>query len=135
MRYFLIPLFLASTLATSQPAASDCQAVDKTNGDLRSLQIVVEAYHKDYNRYPDAVSIEQLAPLASPVYIRDMPLKDAWGTPFLYRTFADGKAYVIASAGSDGKFDETTWSRAPRSTSEDAIVRSGQNPRLWEGCK
>ncbi|HKO54912.1 MAG TPA: type II secretion system protein GspG [Thermoanaerobaculia bacterium] len=137
MDRYLIPLLFVFTLATdAQQVSSDCQAAQHTMGDLQALRITVEAYYKDHNRYPEASSIEQLAPLASPVYIRDMPLKDGWGNAYLYRSFADGKAYILASPGSDGAFDESTWaSKGPRWAKDDAIIRSGQQPKMWEGCK
>lgn len=136
MRYVIVALTVLSILsASAQPVVAECQAVNQTNDSLRALQVTVEAYYKDHKRYPDASSIEQLAPIVSPIYIREMPLRDGWGNPLLYRTFADGKMYVIASPGSDGAFDEKTWAKAPRTASEDAVVRSGQSAKLWGDCK
>ena len=43
----------------------------------------------------------------------DMP-KDPWGAPYRL-TVSDGR-YTIASAGSDGKFDETVWSKEEQFT-------------------
>ncbi|MBV9497425.1 MAG: type II secretion system protein GspG [Acidobacteria bacterium] len=133
----LSPLLFVITIATyaQPPAGSDCQATGQTMRDLRNLQTTVEAYYADYKRYPDAVSIAQLQPIVSPIYIRPFPTTDAWGTELLYRTFADGKAYVIASAGSDKQFDERTWQKGPRNASEDAVIRSGQELKMWEECK
>jgi hypothetical protein len=137
MHRYLIPLLFIFTLYTdAQLAPSDCQATEDTMHDLQALRITVEAYYKDHNRYPEASSIEQLAPIVSPIYIRDFPTKDRWGNAYLYRSFADGKAYILASSGSDGAFDESTWAgKGPRNAKDDAIVRSGQQPKLWEACK
>ena len=38
----------------------------------------------DTNKYPDAKKIEELRPILMPVYIRNLPTTDAWGTPFAY---------------------------------------------------
>jgi TonB family protein len=62
----------------------------------------------------------------------DMP-KDPWGTPYRL-TVADGH-YTIASAGSDGKFDETVWSKEEQFTGlegdvvliDGKVVRSNRN--------
>jgi len=139
MKHVIIALVVFLLAATLQAApAGDCAAAAETIASLRSLQIVADAYKIDYKKYPPAVSIQELQPLAQPVYIRTMPLRDGWGNPIFYLTFADGKSYVIASPGADGKFDESTWTREPKSFSDDAVIRSGVAPRVWavgEGCK
>ena len=133
MKHILIALvvFLLAATVNAAPAPGDCAAAAKTVQALRSLQITAEAYHVDYKKYPPAASVEELQPLVQPVYIRTMPLRDGWGNPIFYLTFADGKSYVIASPGADGKFDESTWTGAPKSYSDDAVIRSGAQPRLW----
>ena len=129
----LVVFLLAATIhaAPATGSSGDCAAAAATVASLRSVQITADAYHIDYKKYPKAASIEELQPLVSPVYIRTMPLRDGWGNPILYMTFADGKAYVIASPGADGKFDESTWTREPKSYSDDAVIRSGVAPRVW----
>lgn len=140
MKHVIIALviFLLAVTATATAAPADCAAATETLHAMRSLQIVADAYRIDYKKYPPAASIAELQPLAQPVYIRTMPLRDGWGNPIFYLTFADGKSYVIASPGADGKFDESTWTSAPKSYSDDAVIRSGAAPRLWsvtEDCK
>lgn len=133
MKQILIALvvFIFATAVNAAPAPGDCKAAADTIAALRSLQITAEAYHVDYKKYPPAASIAELQPLVQPVYIRTMPLRDGWGNPIFYLTFADGKSYVIASPGADGKFDESTWAGAPKSYSDDAVIRGGAEPRLW----
>src|SRR2546430_17522104 len=111
-------VFLLAAALHAAPAPNDCAAAAETLKALRSLQITAEAYHIDYKKFPPAASIQELQPLVQPVYIRTMPLRDGWGNAIFYLTFGDGKSYVIASPGADGKFDESTWSGAPKSFSD-----------------
>ena len=62
----------------------------------------MEARATDTNDYPD-VDFSELATLVAPTYIREVPQKDVWGTPFLY--IGTGENYRIVSAGADKRFD------------------------------
>jgi hypothetical protein len=62
-------------------------------------------------------------------------LVDPWGTP-LHIESTPGKGYVIASAGSDRKFNRSTWSKAAKTTStaDDIVLRDGKivrSPEEW----
>src|SRR5262245_23110438 len=113
----LLALFNAAVALAGDPPAAKAapRIVDQwylavhTIADARSLQTCVEAYYLDHRQFPPAATVDELRKLIEPVYIRTTPTKDAWGTPFLYRVSADGQSYVLASAGSDRKFDESTW--------------------------
>ncbi len=102
-----------------------------TIADANSLRTSVQAYAIDNNHYPLVTNIEELRPLLEPIYIRTMPTKDAWGTPFVYRSVDDGKSFVIASAGSDRKFDESTWGAGYTMLSKDDLVYQGDSEREW----
>lgn len=75
----------------------------KTMADIRSLATALEARATDVNEYPKSMSLDELEPLVSPVYIKTMPRLDAWGTPFLY--VGDAEHYRIVSAGADKRFE------------------------------
>jgi len=103
-----------------------------TIADAKSIRTAIEAYAIDHNRYPAAKSMDELRPLIEPVYIRTAPMTDAWGTPFIYRGSADGRSFTIASAGSDRKFDESTWSSAGYTmSSKEDLVYQGDTEREW----
>ena len=136
--------FLLVVLITIPVVAGDKPPVERkivdqwwlavnTMADARSLQITAEAYYIDNKRVPQATSVEELQKLVEPMYIRTTPLKDKWGTPFLYRVAADRQSYVIVSAGSDRQFDESTWDKAGYSTSsaDDLVYKSGNFTREW----
>lgn len=102
-----------------------------TIADANSLRTSVQAYAIDNKHYPLVTTIEELRPLLEPVYIRTMPTKDAWGTPFIYRPVDGGKSFVIASAGSDKKFDESAWDAGYMMSSKDDLVYQGESAREW----
>jgi hypothetical protein len=77
----------------------------QTLADLRTLATATEAWSTDYNRYPDARNITELAEEIEPTYIRTTPLKDAWGNEFAYIVSSDHQQYRFVSAGEDGKFE------------------------------
>jgi hypothetical protein len=138
----VVVLLVAVTVhATSKPEIVDhwWDAIGSL-ADARAIQTSVEAYRTDYGRYPAAANVTELKGLLSPVYIRDFPEQDSWGTPFLYEVSPDGKSYTIASAGSDRKFDRGSWKRAGFSlqSSDDLVYRDGNFAREWilqQTCK
>ena len=75
--------------------------------DIRSAGTAIETYSIDHNTYPpqtkDLQSIEFIAPELSPIYIRDLPVKDPWGNEILY--WSDQTEYIIVSMGADGVLD------------------------------
>ena len=118
---FLAILILAATPYVS-PIVDQWQNATDSMQNARSLQTAVEAYWFDNNHFPVAKSVEELQKLIEPKYIKTTPLTDAWGTPFLYRAGADGQSYTLASAGSDKKFDEKSWSAGYSTNSKDDLV-------------
>ena len=62
-------------------------------------------------------------------------LVDPWGTP-LHIAVTPGKGYVIAAAGSDRKFDRSSWSTPAKTASaaDDVVLRDGvlvRSPEEW----
>jgi Type II secretion system (T2SS), protein G len=73
-----------------------------THGDMHSWRIVLDAYKQDYNAYPTASNLQTVRPMFEPVYIRTLPLHDAWGNDYRFESTAE--TYKLTSAGADGKF-------------------------------
>ena len=125
-------VFAASVSAVEPYLPSDAERARWTMSDLSSWHICFEAYKTDYDRYPTGTAAGIRAAL-EPVYIRHLPMNDAWGRP--YRVESDGKTYRIVSAGSDGRFDEPTWSEAAHDLAfeADAVAGSGKRflTRAW----
>lgn len=74
----------------------------KTMADMRTLATALEARATDEESYPD-VDLAGLEKLLEPIYVKDMPEKDAWGTPFIY--IGNESHYRIVSAGADKRFE------------------------------
>lgn len=74
-----------------------------TMGDLKTLGAAIESYMTDMYFAPKVESVEELAKLIEPFYIKTTPLKDGFGYPFHYT--ADKDLYSIGSGGRGGQFD------------------------------
>ena len=133
---FAKTLLLSLAVALPLRAASEKDAVDV----FRAL----------YTVYDTAAILESLKTAGSlpkingPVELSRMKfggdalvehLVDPWGTP-LHIESIPGKGYVIAAAGSDRKFNRSTWSKAAKTTStaDDIVLRDGKivrSPEEW----
>jgi hypothetical protein len=99
---------------------------------MQTIDTAIAAYISDYNAPPKAADMAELAKLLVPTYLREVPMADAWGTPFRY--VVDGNDYRIISAGADRKFDATSASGTPLSTSDaskDAVMANGTWVVIW----
>lgn len=73
-----------------------------------------------------------------PKKLRSEP-KDVWGTSLRYIRSDDGASFLLISAGSDRKFDQSSWSGPDgklASSSEDAVMKGNNKAagwlRLWD---
>ena len=120
----------------------------RTIADMRTISAALEGYAQSNNkRYPDAISIDQLAQQLSNTYVRGpLPTKDGWGNVFRYDCWNSAgsgscNSYVIASAGKDAKFesdDPRKYSGRGATTSfdDDIVLVSGdfiQYPAGYSG--
>lgn len=98
-----IPNFIAAKSRAQQK---------RTMADMRTIGASLEAYKSDNNdSYPNASSIEALAPLLSPKYIGTLPKTDGWAHPLMYFCYKqeEGRCagYVLGSGGRDGMFEHS----------------------------
>lgn len=100
----------------------------RTMADMRSLATASEAYATDFNHYPDATTVHQLAPIIQPIYIRTAPLQDAWDHDFVYMSFNNRSSYRIVSAGPDGVVasESRKAGTRPSKKSDDIIYENGE---------
>jgi hypothetical protein len=79
-----------------------------TMANLRSIGTAIESYSIDNVIYPgfdsSLVDVSALEESLTPIYIRNLPLEDGWGNPFLY--WSDRRVYTVMSVGSDELADE-----------------------------
>lgn len=75
--------------------------------DMRSIGTAVESFAIDEDLYPeqsrDLLPVSLIVHSLQPLYIKELPLLDPWGEPFLY--WCNGTEYIIVSTGEDGRFD------------------------------
>ncbi|HEX7190165.1 MAG TPA: type II secretion system protein GspG [Thermoanaerobaculia bacterium] len=132
-RLIVAALVAATTISARAAEPTDAEKAAATMRAMRSIATAVEAFAIDHNTYPAGNKIEDATAAVIPTYIRVMPEKDAWGTPFRY--WSDGSKYRIVSCGADAKCDESTWveiSKDPLpSFAEDAVYQSGSFLRFW----
>jgi hypothetical protein len=78
-----------------------------TMGDMKSAAMAIESYLTDHYKAPAAKTFAELIPILTPLYIKVLPLKDAWGNDFHYYHGTGGKKdqYAIGSGGRDGVFN------------------------------
>lgn len=108
----------------------------RTCADIRTIATASEAYATDENHYPKATTMDELRKLVEPMYVRTLPLRDAWDHEFVYRVSPDGQHYRIVSGGADGRIDPSSEMivaiaahapiRANQSLDEDIIYQDGR---------
>jgi hypothetical protein len=85
-----------------------------TMADLRSVGTAVESYSIDNDLYPLQLDglrgLETIREKLEPIYIRILPMTDAWGNPLLY--WSDERHYVLVSPGEHGLLDPV-WDLDP----------------------
>ena len=123
----LVCLFLSGRLLADD--ATDRARAAATRRQMQDLATAIEGYLTDYPTLP--ADFDAMARGLEGTYLREVPKVDAWGTPFRYE--GKGKTYRIVSAGSDKKFDPTTWDTSLKTadTSADAVASNSGVMRVW----
>ena len=97
-----LAIFLSPVVMAGEPDIDPLEM--QTIQEMQSVIISVEAYKLDNDTPPGPtggfVTVEFLLPHVEPIYIKSLPLNDAWGNPFGY--WSDGEHYIVASYGADG---------------------------------
>jgi hypothetical protein len=77
--------------------------------EVASLQVVGPATEPAYCWPPPAWPVKgrvaNLRPSLVPAYVRNLPVTDPWGHPYLAALSSDRKHYTLMFTGSDGKVD------------------------------
>jgi hypothetical protein len=100
---------VASVIATPPPkralTPADTKAAVATLEGMHALSQALLRYVRANGQLPEGRTITEIYPALA----RSQPVRiaDGWGNPFAYGRTAEG--YVIASAGADGMFDDSTW--------------------------
>lgn len=74
----------------------------RTMADMRTVATAIGTYATDMNFYPrNVLDMTAMETHLEPVYIRNTPTKDGWGTPVQVQTDADGDHYTLQSYAKD----------------------------------
>jgi type II secretory pathway pseudopilin PulG len=125
----------------------------RTMADMRMMATALEARAGDTGSYSfgpvrrekapveQRVSLSELARALEPKYVRKVPLKDGWGTPYQvsvrdYDAAGRPQTYIIRSLGSDGRPDRVLnlASGATTKFADDLIYSNGSFIRYPEGA-
>jgi len=108
----------------------------QTIANIRALATALEERASDTNEYPRVKTIDDLAPLLEPTYIKRIPRVDGWGNPLRYESWKqDAKSvgadhYAIGSAGRDHKFERASLRRYSKTSTTtfdgDLVFRDGE---------
>ena len=122
MRYVCVTFLSFFVFAASGDTAGELNRARAaaTRKQLQMFSDAIEGYLTDFDAPPP--DFPSLVKALQGTYLREVPRNDAWGTPFHYDV--DGKTYRVVSAGSDRKFDPSTWTKiaVTDDTSADALV-------------
>lgn len=103
----------------------------RTMADLKMFSVAVECYITDFAKVPPVNTLEELKPLLQPFYIKELPMIDAWGAPYLIRMGGgeENCDCAIASAGPDGIFagwdQPGTTNDGSTRLSDDLMIKNG----------
>ena len=95
-------LLLACLALPNLVAAMDKGKRNVTVANIRQVGQALEAYAIEHNEYPRATSMEELAAVLEPEFLKSTPLPDGWGHPLLYECEANGQVFTIPALGKDG---------------------------------
>jgi hypothetical protein len=110
----------------------------RTMADIRTVATAVEALATDLNAYLSSRSIDDLAKLLEPTYIKRLPRTDAWEYPLRYESDSETE-YRIGSGGRSGEWEKPRLSDyTPRPTDTmdaDIVFGNGSFIQYPEGVQ
>ena len=118
----LVAAIVSPLFAAGPYTPTDAERARWTMFDMASWRTCFDAYKSDHGKYPEVKSAEEAKAAFEPIYVIHLPMTDAWGHAYTVESSAN--AYMVVSAGADGKFDKQSWSTggALQSFDEDAVA-------------
>jgi Tfp pilus assembly protein PilE len=108
----LLPVTAPAAIVAAIAIPNYLTAVQKgkqkaTLADMEALAMAVDAYIAENKAAPVGKTLADIKNKLQPKYIKEMPMKDAWGNDFQYTHGAAAKKaeYAIGSGGRDGVFN------------------------------
>ncbi|MCX6579311.1 MAG: type II secretion system protein GspG [Candidatus Aminicenantes bacterium] len=115
-----------------------------TMSDMKALAMAIDAYIVDHKAAPAGKTLADIKGKLQPKYIKEMPIKDAWGNDFQYShgVGANKAEYAVGAGGKDGVFNG--WEQAQcysvksmKDFDKDLIIANGKFtccPGMKEKC-
>ncbi|HLP47770.1 MAG TPA: type II secretion system protein GspG [Candidatus Kapabacteria bacterium] len=109
---FLLPVTAPAVIVAAIAVPNLITAAQKgkqkaTMADMEAISMAIDAYIADHKVAPQGETLADIQAILQPKYIKELPLKDAWGNDYRYTHGAAAKKaeYAIGSAGKDGVFN------------------------------
>ncbi len=96
-----------------------------TLADMRTIGDALERYAVDHLSYPTGAGLEALRPDLEPDYVKQLPLSDGWGHPYVYEVDEEGSTYTLTSPGKDGELQRAAPAEKLRDFSADVVLVDG----------
>ena len=133
---------LAAIAIPNMLTAMERSKQKRTVADLRSISTACEAYATDNNAYPNVQGADKLGSVLAPTFIREVPVKDAWGHDMRYECWQRERpcdSYAVASAGKDGVFQYESLQEYQTGTAQkfdcDLVYANGRFVQYPEGTQ
>jgi type II secretory pathway pseudopilin PulG len=131
----MLVVSLGTWVGTNLSIAAERSRQKRTMSNVRSVAVALESYATDTNAYPRVRSIDELASILEPKYVKQLPRVDGWGMPLVYEAAACDRGpchrYYVASGGENRIVDEKTLTaygsgkHASAMTSDDIVMTEG----------
>lgn len=121
---FILPLALLTSCGkkSEEDVLKDYRKAMK---DIKQISTAMASYCTDHGKYPDIKDSEALSKAESfKIHMKTVPVKDPWGKPYIIGN--ENGIIMIASAGSDGKFDGFNQQRgviSDMSSGQDIVLK------------
>ena len=107
----------------------------RSMADMRTIATAVGAYAVDNGFYPRVSSLQELQQFVQPIYVKTLPMEDAWGTPFSFSGDAKGNFYTLVSFGRNKVADGTVVDNQTGDLDCDIVHMNGVFVQWPEGAQ
>ncbi len=125
----LIVVTILSAIATiaipNLLRAIDRSRQSTTLADMRTVGDALERYAVDHLAYPTSRELAALRPELEPEYVKQLPVRDGWGHPYVFEVDDRGSSYTLRSPGKDGVLQETDPAEETHDFSVDIVLVDG----------
>lgn len=108
----------------------------RTMADMRTIATATGTYMADANFYPrDVGDINELESHLEPIYLKNVPTKDGWNTPYDAVSATYGSHYTLVSYAKNKASDTYTLGSLTNTFNADIYVVDGEFTQYPEGMQ